>query len=106
MRDTEIWFGFELHGLLAWLTAPIHWALFAVGAWGFWSLRSWVWPWASVYAFYVAFSHLVWNVTSPSGAGLVPGLWQLVLFSIPGVVLLWARPSRLPSVANSRRTAR
>jgi len=94
VRNTEVWFGIELHGWLAWLTAPIHWLIFAVGARAFWLLRPWVWPWASVYAFYVALSHLVWNVTSTSGGGWVAGLWQLAAFSVPAVILWWARPSR------------
>lgn len=92
VRDTEVWLGFELRGWPARLTAPVHWAIFAAGAVGFWRQRGWVWPWASVYAFQIAIAHLVWNLTSPSGGGLVPGLWQLVLFSIPATALLWARP--------------
>jgi len=92
VRDTEIWFGFELHGWPARLTAPLHWSIFGIGAWGYWTMRSWVWPWASVYALYVAISHLVWNLVSPSGGGWVPGLWQLALFMIPAVALLRARP--------------
>jgi hypothetical protein len=34
VRDTEVWLGFELHGLAARGTAPLHWAIFAIGAWG------------------------------------------------------------------------
>ena len=94
VRDVEVWAGFEVRGVWAQLTAPLHWAVFAVGAWGFWRLRPWIWPWASVYAFYVAGSHLVWNLTSPAGRGVSAGLAQLALFSVPGVLLLWARPPR------------
>lgn len=92
VRDTEVWLGFELHGPAAWLTAPLHWAVFALGAWGFWRCRPWVWPWASVYALVIAVSHLVWNLTSPMGGGLSAGLLQLALFSVPAVALWWARP--------------
>jgi hypothetical protein len=87
-RDTEVWFGFELHGALAWATAPLHWAIFGAGAWGFWRGRPWISPWASVYAFYIAASHLIWNLVSPSGGGLGDGVVQLVLFSIPALALL------------------
>ena len=90
-RDTEVWLGFELHGAWARWTAPLHWAVFAVGAWGYWNARRWVWPWAAVYAFGVAAGHLVWNLTSASGGGLGAGLWQLALFSIPALALLRAR---------------
>ena len=97
VRDVEVWAGFELRGAWALATAPVHWAVFAAGAWGFWRLRPWIWPWASVYACYVAASHLVWNLVSPSGGGTLAGLWQLALFSLPGCLLWWARPSSSPS---------
>lgn len=93
VRDTEVWLGFELHGRAARLTAPLHWAIFALGAWGFWRVRPWVWPWASAYAFSIAVGHLVWNLTSDAGGGLGAGLWQLALFSIPAGILWWMRPS-------------
>ena len=51
-RDVEVWFGFELHGTAARLTAPLHWIIFLVGAWGFWSQRPWIVPAAAAYAFY------------------------------------------------------
>jgi hypothetical protein len=99
VRDTEVWFGFELHGALARATAPLHWALFAAGAYGFARLRSWIWPWASVYGFYVALSHLVWSEASPNGQGWPIGLLQAALLSIPGWLLLRARPpARAPGV--------
>ena len=44
IRDVEVWFGFELHGPAALLTAPLHWAVFAVGAWGAWRARPWAVP--------------------------------------------------------------
>lgn len=96
-RETEVWLGVELRGRLALLTAPLHWLLFAAGAWGFWALRPWVWPWSSVYAFHVAVSHLLWNLWSPAGGGWSAGVGQLVLFSVPAFALLFARPPRLPS---------
>lgn len=101
VRDTEVWFGLEFHGWLAWLTAPLHWLLFAVGAWAFWCLRPWVWPWASVYALYVAFSHLVWNLTSSTGGGWSPGLWQFAAFAGSAGILFWARPSRQHRAADA-----
>ena len=96
VRDVEVWLGFELRGPLAIATAPLHWLVFAVGAWAYWTMRPWVRPWASVYAFTIAIGHLVWNLTSPRGEGLSAGLAQLVLFSVPALVLLRARPSRDP----------
>lgn len=87
VRDTEVWFGLEVHGPLAWATAPIHWSIFALGAWGFHARLPKIWRWASIYAYYVAASHVVWNITSPSGEGWLAGLVQGALFAIPGVLL-------------------
>lgn len=93
VRDVEVWFGFELRGWPARATAPLHWAIFAVGAWAFATKRAWIWPTATLYAVYVAISHLVWNLTSPSGGGPIAGLTQLGLFLIPALLLLRLRPS-------------
>ena len=95
VRDVEVWFGFELRGVLAIATAPLHWALFALGAVAFWREDRRAFPLAAGYAFYIALSHLVWNLTSDAGQGLAAGLTQLVLFSLPGFALLALRP-RLP----------
>lgn len=89
-RDVEVWFGFELHGLAALLTAPLHWAIFLVGAYGFWFQRPWIVPAAAAYAFYVALSHLVWSEASPNGHGWVAGLAQALVLSVPGFLLLRA----------------
>jgi hypothetical protein len=102
VRDTEVWLGFELHGWLARITAPLHWLIFAIGAWAFWTVRPWVWPWASAYAAYIALSHLIWNVHSPDGGGWASGAWQFGLFSIPAIALLWARPGRRPRTPPTR----
>jgi hypothetical protein len=89
-RDVEVWLGFELRGTPALLTAPFHWAVFLVGAWGFWFQRPWILPCAAAYAFYVALSHLIWSETSPNGHGWLAGLAQAAALSIPGVLLLRA----------------
>jgi len=90
VRDVEVWFGFELRGTPALLTAPVHWAIFLAGAWGFWYWRPWVLPCATAYAFYVAFCHLIWNQVSPNGSGWLAGAAQAIAFSIPGFLLLYA----------------
>ncbi len=92
-RDVEVWFGFELRGAAARLTAPLHWAIFAAGAWGFWRARPWIVPAAAGYVFYVALSHLVWSEASPNGNGWMIGLAQAAAISVPGFLLLRARSS-------------
>lgn len=91
VRDVEVWFGVELRGVAAIATAPLHWALFAWAAWAYWNSKSWVWPWAAVYAFAIAASHGIWNLTSPAGGGGFAAAWQVALFSVPGFLLLAAR---------------
>jgi len=91
VRDVEVWLGFELHGRAARLTAPLHWAIFAAGAFGFWRAKPWIWPAAAAYAFYIALSHLIWSEASPNGQGWPMGLAQAAAFSLIGVLLLRAR---------------
>jgi hypothetical protein len=93
-RFVEVWLGFELHGALARATAPLHWAVFAVGAWAFWRERPWAWSAAAAYAFYVALSHVVWSLASPNGGGAFGAAWQGALFSLTGFALWRWRPSR------------
>jgi len=90
-RDVEVWLGLEVTGPLALATAPVHWALFAVGAWAFWTGRTWVVPWAAAYLFYVAASHLVWSEASPHGHGWRIGLVQATVISALAYLLLRLR---------------
>ena len=87
-QDAEAWFGFLLHGWWAKLTEPLHWAIYAAGAYGFWRMRSWMWPWAALYAAQVALGMLVWNIVYVGGArGWVGGLVSFVPFGVIAVAL-------------------
>jgi hypothetical protein len=90
-RAVEVWFGFEVTGWLALATAPLHWAIFAAGAWAFWTGRMAAVPFAAAYLFYAGFSHLVWSEASPHGRGWPIGLVQAILISSLGWVLLRLR---------------
>lgn len=94
-RWTEVWLGFEVTGWPALLTAPIHWAIFASGAYGFWKQRPWAAPCAAGYLFYAAFAHVVWSEASPHGRGIAIGLLQGV--AISAVAFLILRQHRLES---------
>jgi hypothetical protein len=87
-RNVEVWFGFEVTGPWALATAPIHWIILAIGAWGFWTRRPWIVPAAAGYLFYVALCHLVWSETSPNGRGWHVGLVQAAAISAAAVVIL------------------
>lgn len=66
--DEEVWLGFLLHGWAAKATEPIHWAIYAAGTYGFWRMRSWMWPWAGVYAAQIAVGTTIWLVLHVGGA--------------------------------------
>lgn len=100
VRDVEVWCGFEVRGAAARLTAPLHWALFAAGAWAAWRAKPWIWSAAAAYALYVALSHLVWNLASPHGAGLAMGLLQAAGFAAVALGL-WRLPPRLSGRADA-----
>lgn len=61
-HDEEVWLGILFTGFWAKLTEPLHWAIYAAGFYGFYRMRSWMWPWAAVYAGTVAFGMLVWPI--------------------------------------------
>jgi len=90
-EDEEVWFGFTLHGWPAKLTAPLHWLIYGAGAYGFWHMKSWMWPWAAVYCAQVVVAMLVWNLIDPRGGGLVPGLIAGTVFLVPTLALARAR---------------
>ena len=90
-EDEEVWFGFVVYGIAAKLTAPLHWAIYAAGAYGFWKMRSWMWPWAGVYVAQVAVSMLVWNLFDERGRGWIPGLIAAAVFLVPTIALWRAR---------------
>jgi len=66
-RDQEVWFGIVFTGVAAKVLAIPHWILYALGAYGFWRMRPWMWPWAAAYCAQVAFSMLVWGLAHSHG---------------------------------------
>lgn len=103
-EDEEVWFGFTLHGWAAKATAPVHWLIYAAGAYGFWTMHRWMWPWAALYAAQVSIAMVVWNVADPRGAGLAVGLVAGALFAVP-TIALWRARSAFRGAAGQRREA-
>ena len=91
-EDQEVWFGIMLTGWWAKATAPLHWLIYGALAFGLWKMRSWLWPWASLYVGQVAVGMLVWSLLDERGAGLVGGLVSFALFMVPTIALWRARP--------------
>jgi hypothetical protein len=82
-EDQEAWFGFLLTGYWAKATEPLHWLIYGAGWYGFWRLRSWMWPWASVYAAQLTVGMFIWGVVYVGGAGgFVMGLVSAVPFAL------------------------
>ena len=90
VREVEVWLGFELRGRAALLSAPLHWAIFAIGAWAYWTKQRWIARATALYLFYVAVSHLIWSEASPNGRGWPMGLLQAAGFATLGALFLFA----------------
>ncbi|MDK1023476.1 MAG: hypothetical protein QGD92_04505 [Gammaproteobacteria bacterium] len=86
-EDQEVWFGILLTGWAAKATEPLHWAIYAAGTWGFWKMRSWMWPWASLYVLQIAFSMFVWQFLHMRGNGILGGLAITAPFLLLSVAL-------------------
>jgi hypothetical protein len=85
--DEEVWFGVVFRGWAAKATEPIHWAIYALGTWGFWHMRAWMWPWAAVYAAQVAIGMAIWPVLRFGGVrGAALGAASFVPFAL----ITWA----------------
>jgi len=93
--DEEVWFGLVLHGVWAKATEPLHFAIYAAGAYGFWNMRRWMWPWAGLYVLQIAIGTAVWNFTDPRGSGW-PGVVVALVFLVPAIALWRARERFAP----------
>jgi short-subunit dehydrogenase len=96
-RDAEVFLGYAFLGWGAKLTEPLHWLIYAAGTYGFWRMRPWMHPWASLYVGQVALSLCIWSVrTRPGVEGWAAGLAGLVLVGALAVALWrsrsWFRP--------------
>ena len=91
-EDKEAWFGLLLTGYWAKATEPLHWLIYGAGWYGFWRMRSWMWPWAAIYVAQVAFSMLVWPMLYAGGfLGFLFGLFAFVPFAFLSLALWNAR---------------
>ena len=90
--DQEVWFGFMLTGWAAKLTAPLHWAIYAAGAYGFWKMSTWMWPWAALYVAQVSLGMGIWSLLDPRG-GLWTGVISMAVMAVPAIAL-WRSKER------------
>ena len=87
--DDEVWCGITLHGWYAKATEPLHWFIYGAGAFGFWKMKAWMWPWAGVYSAQVSIAFCVYAILN--GGGIIAGIISGSIFLIPTVLLLRAR---------------
>ena len=66
--DEEVWFGIRFHGWTAKLLELPHWAVYAAGLVGFWSLARWMHPWAAAYAAQMTIAMAVWPLLYKEGS--------------------------------------
>ena len=85
--DEEIWFGFTLRGWWAKATEPLHWLIYGLGAYGFWRMKTWMWPLSIVYAAQVVIAMFIWNILNDMGS-LVFAFISAFIFSLP-MIALW-----------------
>lgn len=91
--DHEIWFGIALTGWSAKATEPVHWLIYGAGAYGFWQMKTWMWPWAAVYTAQVVVAMFVWDIVNPNGGGILAGIAAALLFALP-MIALWRAKAR------------
>ena len=94
--DEEVWLGFVLRGWAAKLTAPLHWLIYGAGAYGFWKMSRWMWPWAALYVVQIAIAMLVWSSIDERGQGLLWGIASAAILSVPAIAL-WRAKGRFQS---------
>jgi short-subunit dehydrogenase len=101
--DEEVLLGIRFTGWGAKLLEPFHWAVYALGAYGFRRMRPWMWPWAAVYAGQVALAMLLWNWIYVGGfLGFVLGVMAFVPFAL----LTWALWESMPLFQGERPSLR
>jgi uncharacterized membrane protein (DUF2068 family) len=88
-EDQEVWFGLMLHGWAAKAGALAHWFVYGAGAYGFWRMKRWMWPWAAVYVAQVALAMAVWPLLY--GPGVLAGAIAGAIFLVPTIALWRAK---------------
>jgi hypothetical protein len=98
VEDQEVWFGYTFTGWFAKATGFLHWLVYGAGSWGFWKMKSWLFPWASLYIAQIAIGMFVWSFLSDEGPGIAIGLITAIPFALLAVAL-WRAKSRFSSDA-------
>jgi hypothetical protein len=90
----DVWFGYTFRDWPAKFGEVVHWIVYGFGAYGFWKMKSWMWPWAGVYCLQVTIAMVVFSLllrTETGFDGLLPALISGSIFAIPTIALFRAR---------------
>ena len=79
-EDQEVWFGLLFTGWAAKAGGVLHWCVYGAGFWGFWKMRTWMFPWAALYTMQVAVSMFVWSFLEDRVSGVTTGLMMAIPF--------------------------
>lgn len=90
-EDQEVWFGYMFTGWAAKGTGVFHWFVYGAGSWGFWNMKSWMFPWASLYTAQVAIGMFAWSFLNAQGPGIIGGLITAIPFVLLAVALWRAK---------------
>ncbi len=92
-EDEDVWMGILFTGWSAKVGGVLHLLIYAAGLYGFWRMRRWMWPWASLYVAQMAFAMLVWPIAYVGGTrGWVMGIASAAAFGALAAALWRARP--------------
>ena len=95
--DREVWLGYAFTGWAAKVMTVPHLIIYAAGAYGFWRLASWMWPWAGVYLAQVAIAMMVWGLIHlPGFVGKMLAFGFAVPFIAIAVVIFTERARFAP----------
>jgi hypothetical protein len=90
--DQEVWFGILFTGWAAKIAAIPHWLVYGAGTYGFWRMRSWMWPWAAVYTAQIAVGMLIWSLHEFEGSrAWLAGIGSFAPFAVLTYALWNAR---------------
>ena len=100
--DEEVWFGITFRGWAAKATEPFHWLVYGAGMVGFWKMRPWMHPWASLYVVQIAISMFVWQFLDERGSdSIIAAIGGAIPFILLAIVL-WRAKEKFNNPANSK----
>ena len=80
-EDQEVWFGILFTGWAAKAGGVLHWLVYGAGTWGYFRMKRWMHPWATIYILQIALGMFVWTLLDDRGGGLLPAAIAAAVFA-------------------------